>query len=217
MGKVLKLVLIAVTVAMMSYAASGYISAAAQAGALKLRAKALIDIGKGPDAIRKDRLYLLLRVQDPAFFNHKGIDVKTAGAGLTTVTQSLSKRLAFNNFKPGVGKIRQTTYAIALEKHLTKDEILALFLETVPMGNGPNGWENGLFRASESFYGIRPNDLDDTQFIELIAVMIAPSSLNYKTRSKTFIERVERIERLHKGECQLEHFTDVWLKACAPK
>lgn len=145
MSKVIKFVLAAILLAVLLYAASGYVSATRNSDQLKQRAKTLIDTGNGAGALGKEQLQLLLLVQDPAFYNHNGVDIKTAGAGLTTVTQSLSKRLAFNEFKPGIGKIRQTTYAMSLEKHLTKNEILALFLETIPMGKGPDGWTIGFF------------------------------------------------------------------------
>ncbi|MBL4630130.1 MAG: transglycosylase domain-containing protein [Paraglaciecola sp.] len=97
-------------------------------------------------------------VQDPAFYNHNGVDIKSSGAGITTITQSFSKKLAFNEFKPGIGEIRQTTYALTFEKHLSKNEIFALFLGTVPMGKGPNGWVIGFFEAIQSFYGTSPHN-----------------------------------------------------------
>lgn len=217
MKKIVGFVLAAIIVAVLSYAASGYVSAYSHAEQLKQRAKILIDGQKGAGTLGEERLQLLLLVQDPAFYSHNGVDIKTAGAGLTTVTQSLSKRLAFNEFKPGIGKIRQTTYALALERHLTKNEVLALFLETVPMGKGPNGWTVGFFEASKSFYGMPPYELNDSQFIELISVMIAPSLLNHMSRNKKFTERINRIDRLHKGECQPRNNKDVWFEACASK
>lgn len=37
------------------------------------------------------QLDALLKIEDPAFYRHKGVDLKTPGAGLTTITQSLVK------------------------------------------------------------------------------------------------------------------------------
>jgi membrane carboxypeptidase/penicillin-binding protein PbpC len=215
--KALLFFLTAVLIAVLAYAASGYVSAASHSGDLKERAKTLTYMRQGADALGQERLEFLLRVQDPGFYDHRGVDVKTAGAGITTITQSLSKRLAFKAFKPGIGKIRQTTYALALEKHLTKEEVLALFLETVPMGHGPDGWTVGFFKASQSFYGAVPHELNDSQFIELISVMISPGVLNYRTRNKIFTERIARIARLQQGECRPINNKDVWFEACAAK
>ena len=138
MFKIIGFVLVALLLALVSYTALGYVSGSRDADQHRQTAQTLIETGKGADALGPKRIQLLLLVQDPAFHNHEGVDLNTAGAGLTTITQSVSKRLAFENFKPGIGKIKQTTYAISLERHLTKNEILALFLDTVPMGQGSN-------------------------------------------------------------------------------
>ena len=196
------------------YAVSGYISASNDVVELKQKARALIDNSKGGQSLGSQRLRLLLRVQDPAFYKHNGVDLKTKGAGLTTVTQSLAKRLAFENFKPGLNKIKQTTYAMSLEAHMTKDEILALFLDTVPMGNGPEGWVSGFFEASQSFYGQAPDELSNRQFIELISVLIAPRELNHIAQNDKFHDRVKRIERLNQGDCKPLNNNDVWLQGC---
>lgn len=36
---------------------------------------------------------LLLAIEDPAFYNHRGVDLSTPGAGMTTITQGLVKLL----------------------------------------------------------------------------------------------------------------------------
>jgi len=215
MRKVFTFVLMALLIALAGYAASGYIAAAADADDLKYKAQNLIDSGRGGNELGDKRLRLLLMVQDPKFYGHEGVDLKTAGAGITTVTQSLAKRLAFDDFKKGIGKIRQTTYAMSLEKHLTKDEILALFLSTLPMGQGPDGWTIGFFTASQSFYGGTPSEISEDEFIELIAVMIAPGQLNHITRNELFKERLKRIGRLRNGDCEVIVNNDVWFEACA--
>lgn len=214
MIKAVKYVFVSVIAGLAIYAAAGYISGINAAEHHKQRALSLISAGKGVAGLGQDQLELLLRVQDPAFYSHQGIDLKTSGAGLTTITQSLAKRLAFDEFKPGLGKIRQTTYAIALERKLTKAEILTLFLDTVPMGQGANGWTEGFFQASLDFYEKPVEALSRDEFIELISVMIAPSRLNPLTRNSEFIRRVQRIDRLDKGKCIPFNNRDVWLEGC---
>lgn len=214
MIKALIYILVTVFIGLVSYAATGYISGITQSGSHKERARNLIAAGKGADKLGADKLDLLLRVQDPGFYQHQGIDIKTSGAGLTTITQSLAKRLAFYEFKPGPRKIRQSTYAMALESKLAKAEILALFLETVPMGQGPDGWINGFFDASHGFYQKPPDALNRDQFIELISVMIAPSRLNPLKRDSEFLKRVQRIDQLDRGKCSPINNKDVWLLGC---
>jgi len=177
----------------LAYAGNGYYDSSKDAVALKKRASGLISQNRGSAVLGSERVSILLQVQDPRFYHHQGVDLKTAGAGLTTITQSLSKRLAFNDFKPGIRKIRQTAYAMGLDKYLSKEEVLTLFINTVPMGHSDDGWVVGLF---------------------LISVMIAPSELNPKKKGKRFEERVSRINRLVEGQCRPLGNRDVWLKGC---
>ena len=44
------------------------------------------------------QLEILLKVQDPRFFDHKGIDLRSPGAGWTTITQGLVKIHYFDPF-----------------------------------------------------------------------------------------------------------------------
>lgn len=121
------------------YGAKGWYDATVSAKALKARAHTLTENGRGADSLAPERLSVLLKVEDPGFYAHSGIDLTTPGAGLTTLTQSLSKRLAFEEFKPGISKIRQSGYAMGLDTVLTKDEQIALFLDTAAMGNSSGG------------------------------------------------------------------------------
>ena len=50
------------------------------------------------------RTAILLRVEDPTFYTNKGLDFATPGAGMTTVSQSLGKRIFFERFRPGFPK-----------------------------------------------------------------------------------------------------------------
>lgn len=200
--------------AALAYGAIGYSDALSDAEGLARRADALIAEGRGGDDLGGDRLKQLLMVQDPAFQDHAGVDLTTAGAGLTTVTQSLAKRTAFENFKPGIGKIRQTGYAIGLEQRLTKDQIMALWLDTVEMGTGPDGWMKGFYSASEAVYGKSPAELSDRQFLSLVAVLIAPSRYDLLREDPQLEDRVARIERLVAGSCAPADHGDVWLDGC---
>jgi len=104
------------------YGALGYWDVVRQADAYAARADALITDGRGPYDLGADQLRQLILVQDPGYLEHAGVDLSTAGAGLTTISQSLSKRLGFEEFRPGIGKIRQTGFAMGLERQLTKDQ-----------------------------------------------------------------------------------------------
>ncbi|KAB2681032.1 glycosyl transferase [Brucella pseudintermedia] len=156
----------------------------------------------------------MLKVEDPNFANHTGVDFSTPGAGATTITQSAAKRLAFEEFHPGIGKIRQTGYAIGLERRLSKEQTLALWLDTLEMGEGPEGWMRGFHKASSAIYGRPPAELSNTEFIRLVAVLISPGAYKLRENDTALNERVGRIERLVAGTCAPEGLGDVWLEGC---
>jgi monofunctional biosynthetic peptidoglycan transglycosylase len=196
------------------YAAKGYFDALHDAPSLAARADKLIAAHRGPTDLTPPKLDALLRVDDPNFWSHRGIDLATPGSGMTSITQSLAKRLAFSNFKPGFRKLRQTAYAIGLERRLSKRQILALALDTAEMGRGPRGWMQGLFAASTQVYGKPPAALDDRQWLRLVAVLVAPRRFDLFAADPALDERVARIERLLAGGCRPTGKRDVWLEGC---
>lgn len=201
--------------ALLAYAATGYVDALRDAPHLRVRADRLIAQGRGPDALTPAQLRQLIRVEDPGFWRHRGVDDDTLGAGATTITQSLSKRLAFAQFEPGIRKIRQTAYARGLEARLSKRQILALFLDTVPVGPGQHGWMQGMFAASAQLYGKPPAALTKAQWLRLVAVLVTPGAFRLTQADPKLEERVRRIERLLAGACQPEDHGDVMLEGCA--
>lgn len=178
-------------------------------------ANGLMSEGFSGSALNEEHLQWLLAVEDPGFYNHDGVDLTTLGAGLTTLSQSLAKRLAFDDFKPGVSKLRQTGYALGLEQTLSKQQILALFLDTVPMGRCKGMWTVGFFAASQRCYNQPVNALTDEQFLALVAVMIAPSTYDLGKPNAALKERVGLIKQLVNGSCQPKGVFDVWLEGCA--
>ncbi len=217
MTKILKItsvVLILILIALIGYGAKGYYDAVQRGEELRARADALIASGRGPDSLGNERLRVLLLVQDPGFYQHSGIDFSTPGAGLTTLAQSVSKRLAFDHFKPGIGKIRQTGFALGVSRELNKKQLIALFLETAEMGKSNRGWVTGFYKASEVFFGKTVNELSDEEFYSLVAVLIAPGKLKLAIPDSRLKARVQRIVKLAHGDCKPTSLTDVWLEGC---
>lgn len=207
--------LAALLLGLLTYGAGGLFDALRAADILRGRADTLIATGQGAGALGPHRRAALIRVQDPGFASHGGVDFTTPGAGATTITQSLSKRLGFTRFRPGLGKIRQTGYALGLERRLSKDQILALWLDTVEMGEGPDGWMVGFFDASAALFARSPAELTEAEFLRLVAVLIAPGRFHLTGPDPALDERVARIERLLAGACAPRDHGDVWLEGCA--
>ena len=198
-----------------AYAASGFFDARADAHRLAARADWLIQNHRGAADLGPGRVDQVLLVEDPGYWNHGGVDLTSPGAGLTTLTQSLSKRVGFSEFKPGIRKLRLMGYALGLESRLSKQQILALYLDTVWMGRGPNGSMAGYFEASRIIYGRPPSALSDREFLTLVAVSIAPRELTLAHPNPQLLERVSRIERLVQNQCRPKGLRDVWLEGCA--
>lgn len=212
--KILLGVFFSAGLAVICYGFMGYLDAVADAPSLIARAQDLIEKNRGGADLGATNLHLLLAVEDPNFYSHPGVDFSTPGAGATTITQSASKRLAFKEFRPGIRKIRQTGYALGLETKLSKDQILALWLDTLEMGDGPSGWMTGFFVASSTIYSRSPSALTESEFARLVAVLIAPKTLRLMSDDPNLAERTRRIENLSKGLCSPSDHGDVWLSGC---
>jgi len=206
---------LAAGIAALIYGVKGWYDAGQDASAHKKEAAGFVSKGLGADRLPPDYLKLLLAIEDPTFNTNNGTDFSSPGAGLTTITQSLSKRLAFENFKPGIGKIRQTGYAIGLTRNLSKDEILTLFLNKAPFGSSKGQWFAGFDTASRNFFGAPVADIERKQFTLLVASGIAPGRLHPDQPNQQLIERVKRINRFLADQCKPHGHGDVWLQGCA--
>jgi membrane peptidoglycan carboxypeptidase len=167
------------------------------------------------DELTPERVEILLAVEDPAFFRHHGIDVRTPGGGWTTITQGLAKRLFFDEFEPGPwNKLRQSVAALALDRRMGKVEQLALFVDVVPMGLDRGRPVLGLGEAARAYYGTDLARLDLPQYLSLVAMIVGPDAYHVRDRPERNAQRLARIERLLAGECQPTGFRDVYYETC---
>jgi membrane carboxypeptidase/penicillin-binding protein len=142
------------------------------------------------------QLEILLKVEDPAFYTHHGVDFTTPGAGWTTITQALAKRFYFDDFQQGLMKVKQTLCAwLALDPLVSKERQLDLFINIMYFGNDTYG----LSDAARYYYGKAPGDLTDDEFISLIGSIVSPDELNAEDHPKENSERVGRIKKMLDG------------------
>jgi len=103
------------------------------------------------DAIDPDILAAFLAVEDRRFFQHDGIDWRGAFraahdnalegrvvSGASTITMQLA-RIVRPGARGWTGKARQALWALRLEAHLSKRQILEQYLNRVEMGQGAVG------------------------------------------------------------------------------
>ena len=156
----------------------------------------------------------LLRVEDPAFRTHRGVDLRTPGQGLTTITQALVKRIYFERFTPGFAKIEQSLIArYVLDGAVSKDEQLDLFLGLAYFGSREGRDVDGFGEAARVYFGRPLPALERREFLSLVAMLPAPNALAPGSAAND--DRVARIERLLEGRCAPAGLRDVWLEGCA--
>jgi penicillin-binding protein 1C len=128
--------------------------------------------------------------EDHRFFRHSGVDPLAVLRAMTrnvrsgrvveggsTITQQTAK-LLLQDGQAGPSrwrtKMREAVVAIRLEHHLTKEEILALYLTIAPYGNQYVGVE----RASRGYFGVSAHQLTAAQSAFLAGLPQRPSRLD---------------------------------------
>jgi membrane peptidoglycan carboxypeptidase len=168
---------------------------------------------------REQRLQWLLKVQDPDFYHHHGVDLGTPGVGYTTITQGLVKILFYRySFKPGFlrwRKMQQTIIALAFDARVPKDKQLRLFVNLAYMGDRNGHPIVGFSQAAQEYFGKDFQNLTDEEYLALVAVLVAPARYSPATHLADNQERVTRIRRVLAGTCKPVGHADVEYAACA--
>jgi len=140
----------------------------------------------------------LISTEDERFRNHSGIDIKSIiravallgkRGGGSTITQQLAKNL-FNTrgqLKGGalVQKPAEWILSIRLERRYTKEEIIAMYLNTVDFINGAVGIKS----ASHVYFNTSPDSLKVEQAAVLVGMVKNPSLYNPKRRPEMVRDR----------------------------
>ena len=162
------------------------------------------------------RTVILLRVEDVTFLTNKGIDFSTTGAGMTTVSQSLGKRIFFEKFSPGFPKGELIVLTrFALYPKVDKRRTLKAFLATAYYGHRDDRAVIGIGPAARAWFGKPLAQLSDREYLSLIAMGPAPRLLDPERHAAATAERVGRIVRLLAGRCAPTGLRDVKLDGCA--
>ncbi len=162
------------------------------------------------------RIAALLAVDDPGFWKHHGLDFKTPGQGMTTITQSLVKHMYFKHFRPGFEKIEQDLIArFVLDGAMSKTDQLEVYIDYSRLGHVDGREVIGFKDAARAYYGKDLGALTDREFLSLVAMNMAPDTLDPRAHAAANAERVDRIQRLLAGACRPRSVTDVTYPDCA--
>jgi len=137
-----------------------------------------------PDQIDPMYTALLIAYEDKRFYRHNGVDIKamlravgqfigngkiiSGGSTITMQVARLVEHLSTGTLRH---KLRQIRVALALERHLSKDEILRLYMKLAPFG----GNVEGLSAASYSYLGKTPKRLTIAEAALLVAIPQSPN------------------------------------------
>lgn len=142
----------------------------------------------------------LVSTEDKRFYEHSGIDghrVFTAmlalgtHGGASTITMQTAKNLFTDNWSTknfllrSIQKIKEAIIAVKLERNFTKDEIIALYLNTVEFSDHVYGVRN----ASKTFFQTEPDRVNLQQAAMLIGMVNAPGLYNPRRNPKQALDR----------------------------
>jgi penicillin-binding protein 1C len=135
-----------------------------------------------------DRGYLamLIAYEDQHFFTHQGVDweamVRAAGqfvgaggqivSGGSTLTMQVARLIEGGATRDPMAKLRQIVHAEALERSLSKQQILTLYLTLAPYG----GNIEGIRAASLTYFGKEPGRLTTAESALLVALPQSPEA-----------------------------------------
>lgn len=126
----------------------------------------------------------VVAVEDSRFFYHHGVDPLsivrafvtnlengTTVEGGSTITQQLMKNQYFSDLNGMLRKIPEMFAALAVEKEFSKEEIFALYVNSIYFGSG----YYGVSEAAEGYYGVEVQDLTFSEATMLAGIPNAPS------------------------------------------
>ncbi|WP_298703694.1 transglycosylase domain-containing protein [uncultured Veillonella sp.] len=177
------------------------------------------------DAISKDLKIALVATEDKRYYDHGAIDAfgiarafytnLTAGETLeggSTITQQLVKNLFLSSKRIMSRKVEEVLLAYLMEYYYTKDEILAMYLNTIYFGND----YYGLKQASEGYFDTDPQNLTLAQSALLAGMPQAPSYYNpftnykaAKARQRTVLNLMAQQGIISAAEADKAYYSDL--------
>ncbi len=139
-----------------------------------------------------------IAAEDSSFYSHPGFDIKgimravwqivTTGkkqGGGSTITQQLTRNVFLTLDQTWTRKIKELFLAVKLERTISKDEILELYLNKIALGHR----SYGVAAAAEVYYGKTLDELTLAESAMLAAPPKAPSRINPVTSPERALQR----------------------------
>ena len=164
-------------------------------------------------------------IEDERFYKHNGIDIKRTTAatfkfvthsgsssfGGSTITQQLVKNITNEKESSGLDgmqrKIREMSRAYQIEKMISKDQILELYLNLIPLASS-GGDICGVETAALYYFNKSANDLTIEECAFLAGVTHSPSQYNPYKENANFDRIKERTTTVLKKMKELHYIND---------
>ena len=132
-------------------------------------------------------VHALIATEDQRFFDHGGVDVfglaratvrmiqtGTKSQGGSTITMQVARNFFLNRKKTFLRKFNEIMLAIKIDRELSKEKILELYLNKIYLGNRAYG----VGAAAKIYYGKSLQELDLAQLAMIAGLPQAPSTQN---------------------------------------
>lgn len=129
----------------------------------------------------------ILATEDRRFYEHKGVDVRglaratmhlaisgTKAQGASTITMQVARNFFLTRKKTFGRKLNEVLLAIKIEKELSKDQILELYLNKIYFGKRAYGVQ----AAAQVYYGKTVDKLSLAEMAMIAGLPQAPSAIN---------------------------------------
>lgn len=156
------------------------------------------------DKIPRAMVRAVIVAEDARFYEHEGIDIEALREameynlsekkliyGASTISQQTVKNVFLNPSRNPLRKWHELVLTIGMERKLSKRRILEHYLNVAEFGRGIYGVD----AAARHYWGIPASRLNSRQAIELAATLPSPVENNPKTRTRSFQNRVTKIQR----------------------
>ena len=183
-------------------------------GEFALENRTLVPYEKIPDRLIK----AFLAAEDDTFFEHGGINYLaimraffvnlTSGVkrqGASTITQQVARSLLLSSEKTYTRKIKEILLSYRMEEHLSKEEILFLYLNQIYFGEGAYG----VASAADTYFRKTIDQLSLPEMAILAGLPQAPSSYSptdhpekAKARQKYVLGRMAAVGYISKAEAE---------------
>lgn len=169
--------------------------------------------------IPTDFVNAFIAAEDNRFYSHIGISVKALSravgqmitgsnvqTGGSTITMQVAKNYFLTPERNIIRKVREIFLALQIEQHLSKQQIIELYVNKIFLGHR----SYGIVAAAQTYYGKSVQELTLEQFATIAGIPKAPSDFNPITNAhRAKIRRDWILKRMYRlGMIQEHQFLD---------